>query len=90
MVPEINILTTTRMEQSQTTSSDTTSASKQHLARVWYCKKCRNVSLGTTCQKCHSKTVQTEGTIEQYKQVGQALMDNRSEWREMLENMIIE
>lgn len=70
--------------------SASTAFTRQYLAHVWYCTKCRDVSLGSTCLKCQTDAALTEGTIEQYKQVGQAVLNNQSEWREILETMIVE
>ena len=71
-------------------SSELDLSSNPPLVHVWYCKKCRDTSFGSICNRCQEAAVRTEGTIYQYKQVEQALLDNRNEWRDMLERMVME
>ena len=75
-------------DTSQNPVSEETSPLEQCRTEVPYCTRCRDVCLGEICSKCGSRAVMTAGTLEQYKQVAQMLLNDRSEWREMLESMI--
>ena len=68
--------------------SEEASSLRQYRTEVPYCTRCRDVCLGEICRKCGGRAVMTAGTLEQYKQVAQMLLNDRSEWREMLESMI--
>ena len=90
MIPQMDKQGETSDKGIKHTSSVPTTFAKQRHAQIWYCTKCRDISLSSICLKCQKDTVLTEGTIEQYKQVGQALLNDQREWCEVLETMIIE
>ncbi len=92
MNPEKDDHTANRISEiTPNVSLESNLSSEPPLTYVWYCKKCRDVSLGSICVKCQKAAVKTQGTFDQYKKVGQALLDNRNdEWRNMLESMIME
>ena len=61
---------------------------EQRLLQIPYCPKCRDVILGDICTGCGSAAVYAKGTVDEFKEILQALADSRIEWREMLEHMI--
>ena len=67
---------------------DTKRLGEKDLLSARYCKKCRDVCLGDKCDRCGNDAAVVKGTVKEFKQVLNALANDREEWREMIECMI--